>query len=71
MFKEVKSAQAKAREAMRIKNPKLEQFLYRWDYIDTFLNPNNISQYSTYEEIQELKGTQIWFDNMPNIDEQV
>ena len=62
VFKEVKAAQAKAREAMRLKNAKLEQFLFRWDYVDTLINPDNMGL-----DIHELKGTPIWF-NIPEIE---
>ena len=63
VFKEVRAAQSKARESMRLKNAKLEQFLFRWDYIDTLINPDNIGL-----DIHELKGEPIFFNNIPEIE---
>ena len=69
MFKEVKAAQSKAREAMRIKNAQLEQFLYRWDYIQSFKNPDNIMEFNTFEAQEQLKARPIWF-TVPNYEQE-
>ena len=45
IFKEIYSAQSKARRYMRLdpeKGAKLEKWLYRWDYIDTLIHPENV-----------------------------
>ena len=48
VFKEVVSAQSKARRFIRMKDAKLELWLFRWDYIDAqkepFLHPDNVGK---------------------------
>ena len=56
IFKEVKSAQTKARKIMRQNNAELEKFLFRWDYIDTFINPDNVDL-----DPKVVKAEPIWF----------
>ena len=44
LFKEIASAQSKAREIHRERNPDIEAFLFRWGYIDKLRNLNNLAK---------------------------
>jgi hypothetical protein len=47
IFKEIYSAQSKARRYMRLdpeRGAKLERWLFRWDYIDTLIHPDNVDR---------------------------
>ena len=42
VFKEVAAAQSKARRYIRMKDAILDLWLFRWDYIDTLIHPDNV-----------------------------
>jgi hypothetical protein len=59
VLNQVNSASTKARQLLRERNPEWDAWLYRWDYYDSLVHPENIGDGSA-ETLALVKRTPVW-----------